>query len=498
MKRRAFLKSSAIAGLSTGLGAVGATASANEKISPDPDPHTNTNTFRLVRDIPVDDGYDLVVAGGGPAGCGAAIAAARLGAKVLLIEEMGCLGGVATSGLIPFVPALSNHKEVFVGGIYREILAQLERRGFIQPDVKTLNEPAFRNWIGYHPEGLKLVLDDMITSAGIEVRFSTRLLDVDADAATKKVRGVVLGNVEGFRMVRAKTFIDATGDAVLADLCGAKCRVADKDTNGIMPPTLASFFSGIDYSKFRNAGQAQGLKKALADGHFTQPDPHLPGMMRISKSIGCLNGGHLFKLDALRCKDLSDGAILGRKIAQEYLDFYRKYVPGCENVELVSTAARIGIRESRRIVGEYELTASDYFAWRQFPDQIAVFNYPIDVHAYDLSEKEKNRFEDEFSTKRDTRGKTFGLPYGILVPRGWANLWTAGRCVGSDVRVHGAIRIQACCSMMGQAAGTAAVQSIHSGRPAGKLDTQKLVKTLRGAGAFLPQKETAKEMTRTA
>ncbi|MBN2293677.1 MAG: FAD-dependent oxidoreductase, partial [Pirellulales bacterium] len=326
----------------------------------------------------------------------------------------------------------------------------------------------------------------------------TRLMDVDADPATKTVRGAVLGNVEGYRMVRAKTFVDATGDAVLADLCGVECREAGRDTEGIMPPTLASFFSGIDYSRFTPSGQRDGLKKALADGHFTQPDPHLPGMLRISESVGCLNGGHLFGLNALRCKDLSDGAVLGRKIAQEYLEFYRKYVPGCEKVELVSTAAKIGIRESRRIVGEYELNIDDYMSWRQFPDQIAVFNYPIDVHAYDLSEKQRKRFEGEYLDKRDMRGKTFGLPYGILVPRGWTNLWTAGRCVSSDVKVHGAIRIQACCSMMGQAAGTAAVQSIRTARAAAELDTQQLVTTLRKAGAFLPQKETAQEMTRAS
>jgi hypothetical protein len=492
MRRRTFLKSSALAGLAAQLGTADKTASAADKGS------TRSKTFRLVRDIPVESGYDVVVIGGGPAGSAAAIAAAQLGAKVLLVEEMGWLGGMATSGLIPYVPALSNHEEVFVGGIYREILGRLEQRGFIQPGVGPLNERAFRQWIGYHPEGLKLVLDDWAVSAGIEIRFFTRLLDVDVDAATKTVRGIVICNIEGYRMIHAKTFIDATGDAVLSQLCGATCREAGRDTEGIMPPTLASFFSGIDYTKFRYASQREGLKKALAEGHFTQSDPHLPGMLRIGESIACLNGGHLFGLNALRCKDLTEGAILGRKIAREYLDFYRKYVSGCEQIEHVSTAPKIGIRESRRIVGEYELNVRDYLAWRQFPDQIAVFNYPIDVHAYDLSEKQRKRFEGEYRDQRDRRGKVFGLPYGILVPKGWQNLWTAGRCAASDIKVHGAIRIQACCSMMGQAAGTAAVQSIRTGRPATRLNTQQLVTTLREAGAFLPQKTTTPEMTRAA
>jgi hypothetical protein len=113
-------------------------------------------------------------------------------------------------------------------------------------------------------------------------------------------------------------------------------------------------------------------------------------------------------------------------------------------------------------------------------------------------EKERERFEGEYHDKRDRRGKVFGLPYGILVPQGWRNLWTAGRCVSSDVKVQGAIRVQACCSMMGQAAGTAAMQSIRTERPAGALDTTQLVETLRKAGAFLPQRETTDKMTRTS
>jgi hypothetical protein len=491
MRRRTFLKSSALAGLATGVGAAATTAAASEESCPNP------RTFRLVRDIPVQGGYDVVVAGGGPAGSAAAIAAARLGAKVLLVEEMGWLGGVATSGLIPYMPPLSNHEEVFVGGIYREIVEQLQRRGAIQPGVRALTESAFRQWIGYHPEGLKMVLDDSVMAAGIEVCFFTRLIDADVEAETKTVRGVVVSNVEGYRVIRAKRFIDATGDGILSHLCGVKCREAGKDTEGIMPATLASLFSGIDYNTFQYSGQTEGLEKALAAAHFSQPDPHLPGMMRIGESIACLNAGHLFGLDALRCKDLTNGAMLGRKLAHEYLEFYRKYVPGCENIEHVATAPKIGIRESRRVVGEYELNVRDYLGWRQFPDQIAVFNYPIDIHAYDLSNEERERFEGEYYAKRDRRGKVFGLPYGILVPRGWKNLWSAGRCCSSDVKVHGAIRVQACCSMMGQAAGTAAVQSVSTGQTADQLDTAELVKTLRANEAYLPQTELSVEMTRS-
>jgi len=157
----------------------------------------------------------------------------------------------------------------------------------------------------------------------------------------------------------------------------------------------------------------------------------------------------------------------------------------------------MGVRESRRIVGEYELTFEDYLAKRQFPDQIGVFNKFVDNHVYDASPEEWERFNREKTqTARIEPGECFGIPYGILVPRGWRNLWVAGRCNSSDIMVHGSIRVMPACAMMGQAAGTAAVQSARTGQSACDLDTEQLVGTLREAGAYLPQETLRKAMTR--
>lgn len=170
----------------------------------------------------------------------------------------------------------------------------------------------------------------------------------------------------------------------------------------------------------------------------------------------------------------------------EYLDFYRKHVPGFERVEHVTTASLMGVRESRRIVGEYELTFDDYLSRRRFPDQIALFNKAVDIHVHDDSDEEYERFYNEFySTGRLGVGECFGIPYGVLVPKGSRNLWVAGRCVSSDVQVHGSIRVQPAASMMGQAAGTAAAQSIRTGQPANALDTVELVTSLCRQGAEL-------------
>jgi hypothetical protein len=463
-------------------------------------------TYSLHREIPIEEGYDLVVAGGGPAGTAAAVCAGRLGAKVLLIESTGCLGGMGTSGLVTAFDPMANGKEMLVGGFMREVVETMYARGFMMPGI---NPDCWRKryhaWSPFRVEGLKLLLDEFVEKARVEVRFFTRVIDADATPTEGTLHGVILHNIEGYRYVRARAFIDCTGDAILADLAGVKCREAGRDTERIMPATLASLFTGINWEvlwdkKDDNEGwhtQQAAYKKALEAGHFTQFDRLMPGLSKVGDQVGYLNGGHIFNLNALRCRDLSDGVMLGRRLAREYLDFFRQCVPGCEKIEHVTTASLLGIRESRRIVGEYELNIEDYLARREFPDQIAVFNKFVDIHPYDCSDAEWDRFtREKDKTMRLEPGAWFGIPYGILVPRGWRNLWVAGRCASSDVAVHGSIRVQPAASMMGQAAGTAAVQSLRTGEAACELNTETLVATLRAADAHLPQSRVSAKMTR--
>lgn len=220
-------------------------------------------------------------------------------------------------------------------------------------------------------------------------------------------------------------------------------------------------------------------------------------MSRVGQSYGYLNAGHIFNMNPLKIRELSDEIMKGRRVVREIERFLKKYSKHCENMELVTTGALMGLRESRRIVGEYELTFDDYQARRQFPDQIGVFNKCVDIHPYDCSREEYDRFLDRVtSTGRLKIGEYFGIPYGTLVPKGWSTLWVAGRCTSTDVMVHGSIRVQPACAMMGQAAGTAVAQSLKTGQPANDLDTRQLVATLRDQGAFLPQAELSRTMTR--
>lgn len=466
------------------------------------------STFQFTRTIARDKPYDLVVAGGGPAGSAAAICGARLGLKTLLVEATGCLGGMGTSGLVSSFGPVANGERMLVGGFMKELLETMWARKAFAPQVPLeFLHAQLNRWVPFKPEALKRILDDLAVEAGVEIRFFTRV--IDADVSGHKVKGVVLNNVEGYRYVAAKTFVDATGDAALADLCGAPCMVVLRDTDTVAPSTLCSLFTGVDWrhpdygsdwrgiDAVKNRVKTQLLPQAIADGHFSQEDRFMPGMNKVGEHFATLNGGHVFNLNPLSNRSLSDGMIFGRKLATEYESFYRKYVPGCEQAELITTAPVMGVRDSRRIIGEFELTIEDFRARRQFADQIAVYNRPTDVHPTDTSAKEYQRFLKDFDGKDNLgAGNSVGIPYSILVPRGWENLWVAGRCHSSDTKVHGSIRAQSAAYMMGQAAATAAAQSVDTGQPACDLDTAVLVERLRAAGAYLPQAMLSSVMTR--
>jgi hypothetical protein len=342
----------------------------------------------------------------------------------------------------------------------------------------------------------------------VDLLFFTRV--VDAVATGRRLEGAVIANVEGLSLVRARGFIDATRDACLASAAGAACLVAGRDWPHA-PATLCSIFGGMNWDAPQFAGGQKGLDKvharvkkeflprAIADGQFSKPDPSIMGLRKVGRTVASLNAGQMFGIDGLNAAEVSRALVEGRRLAIEYTDFYRSYVPGCEELEHLSTAPLLGVRDTRRIIGEFELTIEDYNSRRQFPDQVAVYNRPVNVHPTNASQEEfeRHRRETEEEGGKLGRGECLGVPYGILVPKDWENLWVAGRCHSSDTMVHGSIRAQSAAYMMGEAAATAAKQSLDTGEPACDLDTHRLVETLRARGAYLPQPRLSRTMTRS-
>ena len=458
-----------------------------------------TQSYSLKRDIPVEDEFDIVVAGGGPSGTAAAISAARLGAKVLLLEATGCLGGMGTSGLVTAFPSIGDGKKLIAGGIILEVFTRLFDRGFLGPNERPELFSEYLYWVHFDSEGYKLILDEMINEANVTIRFFSKVIDADSDRSNGKINGIISHDIEGLKYTQAKAFIDCTGDASLANMAGVQCVEAGRDTLHIMPASVLSSYSNINYSKTEFGGShSKYLLQAIKDGHFTQPDYHMTGIYRGGKSTGTLNGGHLFDMNALRVADLTHGMILGRRIAYELYSYYKKYVPGCEDIEETTTANLMGVRESRRSIGEYELNYEDFKSNREFPDQIGMFQNPVDIHPYKNSEGALKEHDEKFQhSGRLQPGEHVSIPYSIIVPKGWQNLWVAGRSNSSDINVSSAIRVQPCCYLMGQAAGTAAVQSIQTSQAANNLNTRQLVETLRSEGAILLQKNLSDTMTRS-
>lgn len=457
-------------------------------------------TWNYQRQIPVEQAYDVVVAGGGPAGTAAAISAARAGTRTLLVEATGALGGMGTNGLVANWYSISDGHRVLTKGLFWEIVEKLHAAGGTRPglDITTFDRNLNAGF-GYSAEVLKRLLDKLVLDAGADLLFSTRVIDADVDKQSKKVRGVVIQHIEGIRYVPAKAFIDCTGEAMLSDLCGVKYREAGRDTQHIMPPTLCALTANINWAEFhKDRGvQQRMVEKAVEDGYFSQPDKHVPGLFRSQQTYGIQNAGHLFKMNSVKIKSLTAGYVRGRELANEYVEFYRKYCVGCENIELVGTATLMGVREARNVVGEYELNYADFRARRHFDDQIGVYNKAVDIHVYDLTPEQYQRYYQEYNADdRLKAGESYGMPYGMLVPRGWSNLWVAGRCVSADVKVQGAIRDQPACYMQGEAAGLAAVQSVRTGQPACDLNVATLIESLRKSRAYLPQTTTPKSITR--
>ena len=425
------------------------------------------------RSLPVKYDVDVFVAGGGPSGVAAALAASRLGKRVFLAESQGMLGGAGTAGLVPAFAPFGDGVNTLVGGV------GLELRQRARPDV-----PIDTYWTAVRVEDLKRAYDEMLAESDVAYSLFTTVCDVVSRDG--HVEYVVLTAKSGLFAVKAKVYIDCTGDADLVALAGGRYEVGD-DQGQVMPATLCSLWAGIDYGRVTLHDGAK-LDEAFRDGVFTYEDRHLSGIFPADKALGVGGGnvGHTFGVDPLDERSLTRAITWGRKSMLEYRRYYQGYLPGYEKAEPIMTGNILGVRESRRVTCDYTLCVDDFVARAAFDDEIGRYCYPVDIHVMTTDKAEYERFRQEYGkTYHYDKGESYGIPYRSLIPVSFDNVLVAGRCMGTDRQMQASVRVMPGCLITGQAAGAAAALASDSAqvRAVKAADLQKRLIEL---GAVLP------------
>ncbi len=428
------------------------------------------------RKIPVKYDVDVFVAGAGPAGTAAAITAARRGVKVYIAEAHTCCGGMGTAGLVPVFMQFTDGVNFLAAGMGEEILKNLQKAGGTFPaDGRTIRA-----------EVLKKIYESMLIESEVNFTYYTKLLDVFVKKGV--VSEAVCSGKSGLFAVRAKVFIDGTGDGDLAYFAGSKYEKGDENSL-MMPGTLCSLWAGIDWKIVRKSGLRHNdiklLERAFKDKVFTVHDRHVSGIWRVGEKLGGGNIGHTFGVDGTDERSLTKAYITGRNYLPEYERYYKEYLKGFENMELVATGSLLGIRETRRIIGDYTLNIEDFKNRAVFKDEIGRYSYPVDIHP-PAGKKSYAGFLKEFTNYRLKEGESYGIPYRILTPKGLKNVLVSGRCVSTDRYMQSSIRVMPGCYITGQAAGMAAAMMVKEHKNSREICIRKLQENLKSAGAYLP------------
>lgn len=419
------------------------------------------------RDIPIIQEVDVLVVGGGPAGFSASINAARLGAKTMLIELAGQVGGVATTGL------MSHWTGATRGGFYEEILERSQDGGSEHRQI-------------INPEKLKLVLLEMLAEENVLLRLYTMAVGVIMDG--DRIIGVITESKSGREAIMAKVVVDSSGDGDIATKAGVPFHKGRESDGKMQPMTVMFKVAGVDTDRavfpggFESTYQVPaGDLQTLGHKHLPPPAGHVLLYRTTLPGVVTCNMTNCTEVDGTKTEDLTKAEYVCRKQIPVIVDFLRSYVPGFEGCYLISSASMIGVRETRHFVGEYVLTEQDILEARLFDDWVvtnAHFNF--DVHNLTGPGLDETGLQKGFPQERG-----YTIPYRCLVPKKIDGLILSGRNISGTHMAHSNFRVMPICANIGQAAGVAAALSVkHSVEPR-ELDAKLIQDVLRKQEARL-------------
>jgi hypothetical protein len=420
-------------------------------------------SYSIERDLSLTHDADVVVVGGGPGGLGAAVMAARAGARTVLIERYGFLGGMAVSGEVH--PFMGNHVDgvPLDGPVYTEWVAAMDKY-----------RASAGNSLFISKDAAMLAAEDLCLAAGVNLLFHHQLADVLLE--DRRINGLVLLSKSGYTAARGAVYVDCTGDADLAFRAGCTCEQGGPSGH-CQPMTLCFKLSNVDrgnmpardqinllYDEARARGEINCLREDILLFHWFEDDVIHFNTTRVIHRSGTSG------------TELSDAELQARQQVRELLRFFRQHVSGFEQAELFSMAHHIGVRESRRVLGHEYLTRDAFEQKRKCADAIARVRYTIDIHNPDGTGTEIVRMP---------AGEWYEIPYGCVVARDIDNLLVGGRPISVDHAIHSSMRVMPPACTVGQAAGVAAAQAAAQGCTPAELDGVEIRERLVAMGAPL-------------
>lgn len=433
--------------------------------------------FDEQRSTPVIWEGDVIIAGGGPAGIGAAIASAREGKKTLLVEKYGFLGGMCSYGSgMPLGGAYPGYKPI--GGIAEEILARVRTAGQEAADVRDVEHFGF--WYFHDSEYFRTLAADMVLASGAEIRLHSWVADVilgedaggAADGGEPRIEAVILESKNGREACCARVFIDATGDADLAALAGAPYERGRNEDGAFMAVTIPYILFDVDVAAFteyekHDPGFVKALAAARESGLVISTEDKFTSW-HVGQRPGSIfsNIVRVRNIDGTSTVDLTRGEIEARRRIYQHLAFFRAFIPGCTQCYVGKSGEQVGVRDTRRILGQTILTARDCTELRKRSDSILRCAGPFDnmTRGNEFIPLEKVRDENDY----------YDIPYGCLVPKNVSNLLVAGRCFSADYLAQSGSRGMGLLMGMGHSAGTAATMLCDTGQAAKDLAVEAL------------------------